>query len=683
MRQSFPFLSDSIDLKGLFSSNVYKFIAVLLGTASELLWKGKKSTDAHRKYIDNIISAYDQYIHVPEDRLSESLHKYPNVDTEEQQEIFEILRKYAKKKIDYNNLTHMLKQKFTYRFSSDITDGLSDLTFVSGFLVRLFFCHATIDQKKHLCVIDNIETFVRYDPDHPIVECELELIVKGCLDATRKSREILIPIQKEIDYQTFYGFLLVTRETTVSTALYDLDQSADYKKETEIDISSWFCTSDIYRNKRDFCNKKGISLENNHYVEAYCNILGDNSTYRWGLKGIASKMFKNSHRRNVECLPDALASIPEREIQYFNLQWDKARKYRQPSYSSLRTLCRKYILRVLFDHVHRKGYFDMLMVGTPELDMRGQSLQYFDDIIARKSQYLENNSFARKISTILHLVSFNHDSERYISFPRLIHSILKRPNLPYEPTREDIYDIGRTLFIMNETRNQRTNWTSLVCIKFTNRERYNIHNLCEIMQTQWKNYKNNPDMIDNTMEFGVRITKAGSFFAKILPDFEFFACRFLPHEPALLSLENIKPFYIKKERIFRAIAIIRVVQAKAFACVDEIIMKDKEFFSAPGSANGVPLDFTLMYQREYSWLYKESKGDDPCVHPHRILTQHSGYISNYIDYISRFVSENTFEKSDDKEKLLTLARNELSGYKEKITQLRNEFPSYFSKLQNN
>ena len=130
------------------------------------------------------------------------------------------------------------------------------MSYTVGFAIRLYFCISKIFSKKQLFIVDNIETFLPNDTKHPIQQCELEHIIHGCYDAAIRAREILNPIQKIGDYNTFYGFLIVTRETTASTVLCDFQHYNDFKKENEIDISEWFCTDEIFKNKKDFAKKK-------------------------------------------------------------------------------------------------------------------------------------------------------------------------------------------------------------------------------------------------------------------------------------------------------------------------------------------------------------------------------------------------------------------------------------------
>lgn len=678
VRQSNAFLGSFFDLKNLYDKNTYKFVSVLLNEISSLLGKGQLDDKRHRRLIDEVVSIYRKYFFVKESDLAQSELMEPNIDITEQQELFDILESYANNELNYKVFSERLKNKFFDRFYDTETDVVLDLAYIMGFVIRLLFCFSKKYSKKHLLVVDNIEVFVNYDEEHPIQECELEKILMGCFRAISKMREVLIPIQKTKEYQTFYALLVLTRDTTASTALQELDHNADYKRENEVDISKWYCTDDIYISKKNFCKSKGVCLENNCYSTAYQQILCDFSAYRWGLNGIISKMYKHSHRRNVECVPDAIAVLPKNEIIHFNTMWNLSQR-KDADTSSLKNLCRKYILRILIDHVQRKKYFDKLMVDIwlPS-EGKKRNLENVLAIGSLKTQRSEKNSYARKISTILHRYYMQHGSERYISFPQLIKAVLKYPYLPQQPTEEQIYDLGKILFLMNETRNQVTNWTSLVCIKFDNSEKYNEHNLCKIMKSQWDEYVNGELSIGDTTRFGVKITEAGSLFAKILADFEYFACRFLSDEPPLFSKENLKPIYVNGRKSYRAVEIIKVVRRRAFDCINEIISRDYMFFSDLRSSKNSPPNFKKMYDTEYSWVYKDSIKSKAYVHPHRILNQHMGYITNYMDYVERYIDESEFECFEDKNSLLEMIKEQNNKYLRKLNKLREEHKEYFS-----
>jgi len=678
VRQSNAFMADFFDLEKLYRNNVYKFLSILLMEVSKILGKGSKTDEEHYKLIRKITSIYKNNFQVTEEDLPNSQLMETNVDVKEQQELFELLQQYVRKEMNYKELSNQLKNKLMMRFQSDKTDAISDLTYITGFIIRLYFCMSKLTLKKNLCVIDNIETFVLYDEQNPIQQCELETIIHGCYDAAVKVREILNPIQKIKGYNTFYGFLIVTRETTASTVLCDFDHYNDLKRENEINISEWFCAEEIFENKKNFCKKRGVKIDENCYFECYQNILCDFSAYRWGLNGIISKMYKHSHRRNVECVPEAISVMPEQEIKYFNDLW-KVASMGEIYKSGLKTVCRKYILRILIDNVQRKGYFDKLMVENLDIEYNKRNLDNREKILLCKPQKNESNSYARKIATILHRYALENGEEKYISFPRLLKAVLKQPYMPSTITKNQVINLGKILFLMNETRNEITNWTSLVCIKYDSSIIYSETKLCEVLYEQWEEYLDKNIAIDDTSRFGIKITEAGSFFAKILADFEYFACRFLSKEPPLFSKENIKVIYVNGKKSFRAVEIINIIRKKAFNCIDEILEKDFDFFSDGGSGIKRSPDFFKMYEGEYSWIYKDSINANGLVHPYRILTQHQGYISNYLDYVERFIPISYFDNSQDKTLLLDKVKLQLIKYSNKYNELIKNYPEYFRK----
>lgn len=679
VRHSNAFMGTSFDLKKLYSNNVYKFLSIILLEISKVIGKGEKTQDEHYEFIKKISEIYINSFMVTEDKLKKLKLSETNVDIEEQQELFDLIHKFAEREINYNALSIELKEKFINRFNSEETDAISDLSFCVGFTVRLYYCVSKIIKKKQLFVVDNIETFLPSDKTHPIQQCELEGIIRGCYDAAVQVREILNPLQKTEDYDTFYGLLVVTRETTLSTVLSDLEHYNDFKRENEIDISEWFCTEEIYENKKKFCKCKGVKFEENCYFECYKNVLSDFSVYRWGLNGIISKMYKHSHRRNIECVPEAICVRPENEITYYNSLW-KIIKEGETPISGLKAVCRKYILRILLDNVQRKQYFDKLMVENLDLDYKKRNLHERDYILSCKPHREDSNSYARKIATVLHRAAMNQGNDIYISFPRILKTVLETPYTAVGDLEISIIKFGKILFLMNETRNEMTNWTSLVCIKYDSSQEYSEANLCNILVEQWKAYLNNEINLDDTSKYGVKITEAGEFFAKILADFEYFACRFLSNEPPLCSLENLKPIFINGKRSFRAVEIINIVREKAFSCIDEIIERDCSFYANnthSGCRGSKAYNFNKMYNDEYSWIYKDSVNAKAVVHPYRILTQHQGYLANYLDYISRFVPENYFEDELDKQKLLDMVKNQNASYSDKLADLLEKYPEYF------
>ena len=683
-KQTIAFMSSKIDLKNLYENNIYKCISIILNHIYDHIGMKGKNVQEHLTHIKNIVNVYYSRLNVTEDMMKYTQLVRPNLDIDEQVELFAIMQEYANDNINYSSLSKALTSIFKNRFFSSETSDKSDLAYVAGFLIRLYYCLSVINNRKQLFVIDNIESFIDDDGTKPINECDIEAIIEGCVDATKNAREILLPLQEMSDYFPFYAFLFVTRETTASTVKY-LDSHRDSKPENVIDISSWFCSEDIYNNKRAFLKNKGVNYEKDCYEIAYEHILSDISSYQWGLSGIISKMYKNSHRRAVECVPDALARIRRCDIEHFNSLWQRVKNEdsKKRVNQELKSICRKYILHLLLDHIHQRRFFESIKIETLSYGDNEQSLEEVLRITnATTPHHHDSSSLARKIVTVLHRFALVHSEEKYVSFQRLIDSILKLPYLPTTPNRTQVYELGEILYrISNDSRinRSRTNWTSLVCLRYSDKEEYSEQRLCEILWEQWNYYRSNNIELDCTTDYGVRITKAGSFFLKILPDFEYFACRYLPREAPIFSKESVRSIILNGKKTYRAIIIMEIVKGRAFKCIEKIINRDKSFFVSTISTgrNNKRINISAMCDGPYSWVYQEVISAKPLVHPYRIISQHIGYIGNYITYIESMPND-VFEERRDKAELIKKAAKIRQSYREYYEKLRIKHPDYFA-----
>lgn len=451
VRRSIPFLETSIELKGIFENNKYKFISVLISDISRCILNPCNNDLDRASYISKIVSLYNDFFNV---NTANNYLKEANIDMEEQRTFFELLKKHTLNEYSFEKMAASIKEYILDHFrNEDDESGKIDLIFIAGILARLYFCISKIDGKKHICAIDNIETFVKFDDKNPIQVCQLETIFLGLKEASQTIKEYLFPIEKSGINLSFFGIIIATRDTTASTALGQLEQE-DYIERNEIDISSWFCTSDIIDKKVAFFDRRGIEIKSQSCMMAYRNILNDFSIYRWGLSGIVSKMYRHSHRRNVECLPDALSVLPVYELEHFNQMWEIAQAQNHVHAQNLKSICRKYILRLLLNYVQRVKYFDRLMVesfSSPDPKESRTIENYYKYDKKNTVMQDESTSYARKIATLLHR-EYLINKNSYVSFPSLISSILKPKYKPDQPDTEQINNLGKILYLMNETR---------------------------------------------------------------------------------------------------------------------------------------------------------------------------------------------------------------------------------------
>lgn len=660
-KRSISVLGNPFDFKEKYNSNVWKYISIIVEHIVEIIKSDNlENMYSHRKFIGEIVSIYKNsfcILHGP----------HTVVDTDDIRNFFELLGEYADGKIEYDEYSEklciVLKEKFDYFEEEGKNIGV--VTYVTTIMIRLFYCLAKNTGKKQICVIDNIEYFVPFDEEHPIQECELQIIFDGVITAISETRPLLRELKNILkDYENFYAFVFVTRHTSIS--LVESHHYVDFNKESTIDISTWYCAEEIYNNKIIFFENEVNNIRKSTYFETYINIISDLSVYNWGMHSMISKMYNYNYRRIAEDVISAISKIPENYLIYFNEQWKTCTEI-----PYLKHLCRKFIFRILLNHIQRTKYFDKLMVEKRDASSRKQNL-------------IENDcsSYARKIANTLYRISLekmNNGDSKYTSFPEIIEAVLKKPYVPDDINEDSIEKLASIMYLMNETRNEETNWAPLIMIKFDIEQAYNEKNLCEEMKREWNTYKLNKDKKEASfLKYGIKVTDAGSFFAKMVPDFEYFACRYSPEYPPLFILQNLRHSE-KNNNSYDCIDIIRAVRENAFMCIDEVIERDKYFFRSISYKTAKQKNFELLYRKNspYKWLYKERDSKEKLVaHPLRILNHHMGYIEHYLEYIKN-LSIDLFEHVNDKEKIILEIKKELFSYNAKLKSIVDENSEYF------
>lgn len=662
------------DFGNKFNNNVWKFVSIIISKIDRTLFLKRNWIDflSHSEYIKKILEKYRRY-------FSDLNGETPIVDEQGIWEFFECLKKYAERKENRNEFQERLKNFITMKF--DLFEREKQhkevVAYVCGILIRLLLClnRISVDngkEKKHVCVIDNIESFIPFDEVHPIQECELQTIMNGVSDSTSRIRPTIQKWkEKYADYKTFFGFLLVTRDTSVSLAEYR--HYDDYIRESEIDITTWFCIDDIYDKKIDYFKEKIGSLEENTYYKTYRNILSDVSHYNWGMYEFICRMFNNNYRRIGLDLVNAVVNQPEDELKYFNDKWKYSQLHQECQ--ALKHLCRKFVFRILLDHIQRTKYFDLLLVEKK-------------DAASRKKSILDINnksSYARKVATILYRVSLTEKNgvpDRFTLFPELVNAVLKTPYGADSPSEEQIGDLASVLYLMNETRNQHTNWAPLIMIKFDIEQAYNQDNLKSELIRQWKLYESNGGSITPAMQkYGVRIRSAGVFFAKMVPDFEYFACRFAPTYPALFVRENFQKD--SEKRSYKCLEVIQIVRENAFQCIDEVISRDYNFFDSTGVGE-IDINsgkrFSLLFNRDsiYKWIYTSTANGTLIPHPWRILNHHIGYLTHYKEYVNGL--DDSILSFEDRRNITKGVQIEIEAYITKLKSISVERKDYLNPL---
>jgi hypothetical protein len=544
------------------------------------------------------------------------------------------------------------------------------IMFAANILRRLFFCLYKIDDKRRrqVCVIDNIEYFIPLDAEKRLIgHKDIKIIFNGIYKAISGTNRIM----KD---KSYYGFLLCVRKTT--ERFFKTEQSGD-RPTPDIDITGWFSSKLILDNKKKYIQtlyeqggKELLPNGQKIYDNVYANALGDISPYaKSGLHNLMHLMYDHNHRENFVNATGAIArySGEENDLVFFNTVWEDI-KGKSGIYASVKYLCRKFILRILLDYPQKEHkYFTRIMTDNFKTDESGQ--------------FSESISYARKIATLLCNTpgkdAINKDHDGFLSFPRLLHTILVRPYIKNSPSERQIENMAEIIYLMSMIDIDITNWNALIEIKFEDKI-YTKNNLIKELKTAWKKYKNPPTILDfdNTDKFGVKITDSGRFFAKIVCDFEYYACRSVSGRPALFAKSNLA--WNKKSKQYVCIEIINTVKALAFTCVDKIMDREAEFFKPVENNGGRPGNpYYKLYRQErgnyYNRLLYEKK-----VHPLRILRSHHDYLNEYLVYIERYLKEADFKSPEDRESIALAVRAAVNEYRDKGAMITGKNPGYFN-----
>lgn len=666
-KKSISLFEQAYDFKEKFDSNVWKFVSIIAAQISYTLHGGIE--DGFNGNVDFIKKVFETYKHY----FSINDIYHPVVDEQDMIEFFDELGKsYGRGSTSFEDFKRNMKNRLVDKFEefSRKNQKKEAVTYVCSILIRIFRCLNHIYHKKFVCAIDNIEYFLPYDVDHPIQDCELQTILDGISAAISQIRptiqewKVLFP-----SYTTFFGFLLMTRDTTAS--LVEYRHYDDFAQEREIDITQWFCANDIFERKIQHFKDLLSLLKDNPYFIAFNYVMRDMSPFNWGMHNTICKMYNYNYRRITINLVNALADQPPWIIENFNECWVDA--YKDNSRHSLRHLCRKLILRIILDYIQRTKFFGkQILVEIRDASERDKPL---DNL---------KSSYARKITTTLYRSDM--EGKEYLTFPQLISSILKYPYLEQpsmETQIEHIEYLASIIFSMNEPRNPITNWVPLVMLKFDTEQVYTKENLAAEMVKQWKDFlEKKTDMESCFTRYGVRITEAGSFFVKILPDFEYFACRFAPQYPALIARENLRACTDKSGNdSYRCLEAINIVKDNAFKCIDEVIKRDDEFFKSVYRPQRAWNRFFPLYadKPQYKWIYVPNKNSSSLLpHPLRILNHQIGYLQDYKEYVE-VLPDRYFEKPEARTAILNGLVEEIGEYKSKLQEIVSENPDYFNK----
>jgi hypothetical protein len=656
--QDFSILGHPIHIDN--KDNVWLFAAILLRRIEKFVAKysclseefydkmSYKDIEKQCDYISKLCDIYGDY-------FVKLIHNRNNLlDNEKAIFFFSILHK-ANNSWRYKEVGEWLVTEMNEIQSSKNDAWKSDLIrFLTIILIRLSVCDSILLKQKHVYVIDNIESYlpltnaVTYIRDY-----DIKAVTNGICRAVRDSRDKIDLINQELQ-TTFYGFLLSARESTsklVERTLQEIDRHI-----TKICISDWYCAKDIYERKVMYEPFNNIIQESSldELKKAHKFMMSDITVSKWGLLNQVNAMYGHDFRRIAINVTQAL-SKKSKIVTEYNRLWEAIKSDSNGEHVGLvKHMCRKMLFRCMLDHIQSKHYFKDIKVYNE----------------SQGSSHKDVNAYARKIVTILHRYQLLHPNS-YMSFPSLMRCMFVKPYFGDKPIAErKVKALSQILFHMAKPEIE-THWNALIIIKFENEKKaFTENSLLKTMIDVYNNGSNEEDAVQQNSgdtKYGVKITESGSFFAKFLADFEYFACRFASQYPPLPCQSNSQ----KKGDTYDCINIIRSVRKKAFDCIDDVIRADGDFYGCP-SQSDTGNRFSRMYSDdEPSPVYKETSNSRIKCHPLRVLEAHIGYLEHYCKYL---------RESDPKidSDCIEGVNFELTKYKEKLNSYKLSYPEYFN-----
>jgi hypothetical protein len=262
----------------------------------------------------------------------------------------------------------------------------------------------------------------------------------------------------------------------------------------------------------------------------------------------------------------------------------------------------------------------------------------------------DRNSDIRKIITRLYVEDLKtrrmgiKDRAKYVSFYQLDRAVFEKP-FNQQISDENLKKLGRDLYLMTEEKNKDTHWSAFVVINFDTKTNFSKEDLGERIKTEYRTENN------STEKYGVSITDAGCFFARIISDFEYFACRFEgANKIRLFSVSSLE--WDKNKLNYPCLNCINYVKKEALdICIQKLMGVDYKFYTLPKAGGGVNSDFQRMYNSDYSCLYKDKLEDEPSAHPIRIMRDHIQYLDQFRSYID-FLLINELLQMDNYNKIV-------------------------------
>lgn len=543
--------------------------------------------------------------------------------------------------------------KFCYIDRADAYDNIIN---VLRFLTRLFAITTYgVNTNQILIAFDNVEHFIK--DEKRIFDKDIRTIAAAVLKFTEDEK---VYYQKRgLSFPQLFKIILVVRDTTDKMMSVDVHNKFS-RMESIIDITGWYPTEEIYEKKLNYYS----FYENDPSPEIsfFKLIIKDSlKSTKNNLMELISSLYNHNHRRTTRILSRISGTV--HYLEEYSANNKNCLTYQQ--YEALWTskennhikfLCRQSVLRLIFNEISTTGYFDRIFCGN-------------------KKNYYNSGTYARRL--LIWLANQNtEEDEKYYSFYDIIKNVFCSPNvnegsLNYNELvefcnvllalNEHVFAYPNAIYKSNKGKGPNA-WCQLIVIKFNeNQEEYNNLSAEILADEMNRQYEAKQRLVD---EYGIKLKSAGYYFAKLMRNYEFFACLYDDNEVPLIFLKNKD--VIKKN--------IEIIYQYAKKTIDDTLFFESALFNDK---------FNMLYSNNHCLLHvSRNQNKEYQSFPFRIIDQHKAYLDAFRLYLSDGTLHNkmrVFEEGDRKE-LIEYVNQYILLYEEILQAIKDS--TYTAKYKN-
>jgi hypothetical protein len=634
-------LDNTLELDNIYDIFEGRLISALLYQINQCIrMEEDEGIEDFRKRMKSFANCYTN-VFIEAKKLKESgLIEIPRISN-----IFKTLREFAESDtykfdtLSHKIIEHLKKIIFINSSGSD----KQTIKILFDLLFRFLYCKQETDRSiPQFCFIavDNIERIIGGDKKEVIVqEHNLSLVINVIKESINNTSGFME--KAGLSFRDYFIVLLSMRNITY--AKYCNDHETD--QPPPLDISRWFDMEKIYDNKvKNFYPVQDKELlENDDIYNAFTKITKDKHQKN-GLYRVLLQMYNFNMRRIpivlLEHILNLNINIPvlKQYLEMWKRSSDELKKDKtemdKTLISSYRYLCRKSIMRLLYNHYDSNHLWESLKVGN-----------YY--------QVGEKASYTRRVLTFLYNRHFDNrpnNNPNYSLLSDLVDNVIKPVSIPSSNKIDDesFEQLAEILYRMSDIHMSSFSWSPLVEIIIDNDRKLDFNTIKDAL----KNSQNNKD-------YNIKITDAGEIYALLNADFEYFAARYYPdNRLPLCATANLKKVNLNdegKEKIFECLKIIRIIREKTEECIKNLMKFDESYFFQKYNLQ----PYEKMYNGDYLIRKKP--------HPVRIVRNHVGYLDAFRYYISSL--DNNAISNKDKEEIMTQVDNERSCYVKMLNNL--------------